>query len=607
MQWGGSLLRSLPQWTPKPWSSATSSCIDTTSHEYKALELLVNGREDGLHPDAYTYVNLLKACCSICDIALGKMLHTDACMTGSISNAFIGNILISMYGKCGDMKDAEAVFTQMPQRDIVSWNALLSAYVREGQGYRALQLYRQMQFEDSDCDTRTFMFVLRACTILAEAEDSVNTWRGRGLTRSMCVEIVQALHATVRRRRMIQSMHISNALVNFYVKCKMFHEAQNVISTLHKRDITIWTAQLSVCVQQGEGERALQMFRRMQEEGLTPDQVVFILAIQSCITIIERAESLPIQVEARTVISLEIGKALHADAHKEAISSFPNVLNTLLNLYGKCRALQEAEEVFESTSRCDIVSWTVMLLIYIKDGQGDRVLQLYQHLQKQHVPLNDAIYMCLLQACCLTGSLEICHHLYFELVANQIDADPSVATTIIQAYGSCARMLDAQEAFEMIMYPDFVLWTACINGHCEGGNSLASLALFERLNLERITPDIIIFSSVLLACKHAGLVDEALNIYVSLTATINLRPNLQHNGILIDLLGCAGNFKQVENILEQTTMHIDSTIGLSLLGSCIKHGNLKLAEKIFGTAIDQPGLETIAFILMSNLYVEFQH
>lgn len=598
------ILRALPCHTVFSWTAIISAYADA-GYGSKALEMYLCMQEDGLEPDGYTFVSLFKACGSIPDLKEGRKLHTEARARGFTCDMFVCNTLISMYGKCGAIEEAEDVFCQLSSRDTVSWNAMLSVYVEQGQGQRALQLYRQMHYEGKSFDSHTLMFALRACSIcLVETEDSCHRSKEKGLTRAKCLEIGQALHAIVRTKGMLHNVFIGNTLVSMYGKCGAIQEAENVLSVLSERDVVTWTAMLSACVEQGQGARALHMYRRMQEESKSPDQVAFVMAIQACTTIAEMAEALVMQKNLSKSMSLEIGKALHADAQRNGFGLDLIVGNAFLNLYGKCRAVQEAEEVFKVLVQRDVVSWCAMLSTYIEDGHGDKALWLYQQMQNQHITLNDVVFVCALQACRQTGSLETCKHLHFELVSNEFDEDLSVAATLIHAYGSSANMADGQEHFEKLPQLDFVLWTACIAGHAEEGNSFASLHMLEKLKLASINPDDVVFASALSACNNSGLVNEALEIFQSMTSDFGITPNAKHYGIIIDLLGRAGDFKNAENMLRQMPMQADSTIWLGLLGACGKHANLELAEQAFRNAVSLQPKEVTAFILMSNIYAD---
>eukprot|EP00250_Pteridium_aquilinum_P004607 c14815_g1_i2 orf=195-2444(-) len=598
------ILRTLPRHTVFSWTSIISAYADA-GYGSKALEMYLCMQEDGLDPDAYTFVSLFKACGSIPDLEQGKKLHAEARAKGFVFDVFVGNTLVSMYGKCGAIGEAEEVFCGLSQRDRVSWNAMISAYVEQGHASKALKLYRQMQHEGKSPDSHTVMFVLRACSIfVAETEDSCHRSQHKGSATEKLLEIGKCLHAVARKKGFSHNLFISNTLVNMYGKCRAIREAEDVLSVLSQRDVVTWTAMLSACIEKGQGEMALHMYRRMQEEGVMPDQVTFVMAIQACATIAETAEALVVQGKSRKIMSLEIGKALHADAQRNDFASDLIVGNALLNLYGKCRAVQEAEEVFGVLTQRDIVSWCAMLSSYIEDGHGDKALWLYRQMQDQGLTLNDVAFVCILQACRQTGSLEICKHLHFELVSIEFDEDPSVAATLIHAYGSCANMVDAQDFFEQLSKADFVLWTACIAGHAEEGNYFASLDMLEKLKLVSIKPDNVVFASALSACNHTGLVDEALKIFQSMKRDYDITPNAKHCGIVIDLLGRAGDFKRVENMLGLMKMQVDSTIWLGLLGACSKHANLELAEQAFRNAVSLQPKEVTAYILMSNIYAD---
>ncbi len=76
----------------------------------------------------------------------------------------MGNSLVDMYANlCGSMEDVWIMFTKMPSRNVVTWNALILGHVKLGQGHKALQLFHKMQKEDVQIDFVTFVGVLNAC------------------------------------------------------------------------------------------------------------------------------------------------------------------------------------------------------------------------------------------------------------------------------------------------------------------------------------------------------------------------------------------------------------------------------------------------------------
>lgn len=68
-----------------------------------------------------------------------------------------------MYAICGAISDAKKAFSSMDERDLVSWNSLLSGCAHHGYGREAVQLFEQMQKTEITPDGTTFLVVLSAC------------------------------------------------------------------------------------------------------------------------------------------------------------------------------------------------------------------------------------------------------------------------------------------------------------------------------------------------------------------------------------------------------------------------------------------------------------
>jgi hypothetical protein len=62
----------------------------------------------------------------------GKQMHTIAIVLGFERNSTVWNCLIDMDGKCGSMESSRKVFDTTICRDQVSWDTIISSYVRFG-------------------------------------------------------------------------------------------------------------------------------------------------------------------------------------------------------------------------------------------------------------------------------------------------------------------------------------------------------------------------------------------------------------------------------------------------------------------------------------------
>ncbi|MCO5568923.1 hypothetical protein L7F22_022626 [Adiantum nelumboides] len=182
---------------------------------FDALRVYQYMLDDHIEPDRYTFVSLLKACGSIPDLASGRKFHAQAVQVGIALDMFVGNSLVSMYGNCGEVFEAEKVFYEMPLHTTVSWNSMMSAYLVDGQGELALQLYSQMHTRGGSYDHATSVLALQACSTLVEEN---NFCADRQLTGFLPLNIGRALHADLRRTGFASQIFIASTLVRLYGK-----------------------------------------------------------------------------------------------------------------------------------------------------------------------------------------------------------------------------------------------------------------------------------------------------------------------------------------------------------------------------------------------------
>eukprot|EP00250_Pteridium_aquilinum_P018875 c24220_g1_i1 orf=301-1065(+) len=138
------MLNMLPRLTVVSWTIVIAGLADCNRCR-EAFFMYQHMQHNNVEPNEYTFVALLRACASSFDLEKGKDLHADIRRLGFDTNLFVASALVTMYGRCGSVSNAENVFCGLLEHDAVLWTAMLSVYVEQGHGEKALQLYRQMQ------------------------------------------------------------------------------------------------------------------------------------------------------------------------------------------------------------------------------------------------------------------------------------------------------------------------------------------------------------------------------------------------------------------------------------------------------------------------------
>ncbi|OMO65538.1 hypothetical protein COLO4_31153 [Corchorus olitorius] len=98
------------------------------------------------------------------ELSLGRQIHALSLKCQPSDDVAMGNALIDMYAKSGEMKDANKVFNEMDERNVISWTSIIAGYGRHGDGHEAIALYEKMEHEGLRPNDVTFLSLLFACS-----------------------------------------------------------------------------------------------------------------------------------------------------------------------------------------------------------------------------------------------------------------------------------------------------------------------------------------------------------------------------------------------------------------------------------------------------------
>ncbi|XXG69498.1 hypothetical protein AAC387_Pa06g2346 [Persea americana] len=130
----------------------------------EAIALFHAMKKAGLEPDKITMVGVLSACASVGALDLGTWIDGYASQKGLLHNIYVGTGLIDMYAKCGSLDRALQIFEEMPWKNVVCWNAMISGLAAHGHGQEAILLFTRMVEDGTVCPNDiTFVGLLSAC------------------------------------------------------------------------------------------------------------------------------------------------------------------------------------------------------------------------------------------------------------------------------------------------------------------------------------------------------------------------------------------------------------------------------------------------------------
>ncbi|MED6136542.1 hypothetical protein PIB30_057026 [Stylosanthes scabra] len=240
-----------------------SSLRATTTERKVCSTVLMEQQSLGI--DVCFLSRALSSCGSHCDIFGGVQYHCLAITAGFIANVYVGSSLISLYGRCGLLGDAYRVFDEMPERNIVSWSAIIAAFAQEWRVDVCLELFCQMRgLAGLKPNCFTYTSLLSACM------GSGALGHGKG---AHCQIIHMGFH---------YYLPIENALIAMYSKCGAIDDALYIFESMQRKDVVTWNSMIAAYAQHGLAQEAISLFEEMMNQGVNPDAVTYLGLLSSC-------------------------------------------------------------------------------------------------------------------------------------------------------------------------------------------------------------------------------------------------------------------------------------------------------------------------------------
>ncbi|XP_024528922.1 pentatricopeptide repeat-containing protein At4g39530-like isoform X2 [Selaginella moellendorffii] len=577
--------------------------------ERLGLEVFSSMQREGYKPDARSFVAVLKALASLAAaeegreiegklvkeecLKQGRILHSQARISGYESNVFLANTLVDMYAKCGSLVDARRAFASMPRRSVVSWNAMLLGCADNGEAEEGMRLFESMQIGGScEPDARTFVAALKNCSIQSVKEEA-------RLVDGMLLKLESlkrgmAIHAEAARRKHDLDGYVTSSLVDMYAKCGSLGDARKVFEGMPYRSVVAWNALLLGCVENREAEMALELFSSMQ----SPDALSFVAALKACILLATT------DGDAGRV-SLERGMAIHTRAAKLGYDSETNVLGTLADLYSKCGSFTDAMRVFHRSSRRHRVLWNTLILSYVDSGEPELALEIFLRLRAndpERCAPDARTFAAALKACGSVVSMEISAVIHADILRRGLEKDGVLVTCLVDACCRCGRMVAAQHVVDALVSEDLIAWNALLTGYSRHGDHERVLELFERMRGEGLEPDSITFMAVLSACGHCGLVERGKRFFKAMVSNFRIQAEIEHYHCMVDIFGRANRLGDALETVRSMPFRPTAVTWTIVLGACRKWKDVVVGRLAFESLLAMNEADTAAYMLMGNIY-----
>ncbi|XP_060181050.1 pentatricopeptide repeat-containing protein At2g22070-like [Lycium barbarum] len=570
------------------WTTLISS-YTRSNQPHKALHLFSNMIHQAhsnpkARPNHFVFTAIVSAIGSAPKhLVLGQNLHAHVVKSGFITgNIIVETAFLNLYAKCGVLECARKVFDEMFERNLVTWNAVISGYVQNGEVCEGLELFYRMKCRE----------------FYAPDEYSVAT------VLSGCGRVESAEKVFVGSERDLVSKLVK---IRGYVFNHMYDEAVKYILSMENAveilvtDHTIFVPLLTTCAKMHLLDAGKQV------HGL------FITLVDSCNTAQESRAIIGSALIDMYSKCCDIGKARKAFESWLPERHLP-LWNSLLSGYINNGLIEDAKAFFEDMPDKTIVSWTSMMTGYVQKDLPQECLNLlakmYSGEEGSRLEGNCLTFVVALEACSHLTDLNKGKQIHAKIIRALPDADDNVAvgTALVDMYSKSGSLCYTLRLFDAMEEKNVVSWTSAILGFAVHGFAFQARELFQRMVNMGIKPNEVTFIAVLTACRHCGLVDEGMQYFTQLRERYGLIPDEEHYTCLIDLLGRNGRLEEAWHLVEEMEEnHLSDrcstgAIWAALLGACQLYENVEIGKKVAEKMMKKEKQVSTASVALSNVY-----
>ncbi|XP_015878568.1 pentatricopeptide repeat-containing protein At1g77170, mitochondrial [Ziziphus jujuba] len=316
------------------------------------------------------------------------------------------------------------------------WNNIIRSYTRLEAPRKALFVYVYMSRAGVLPDSYTLPIVLKA------------------VCQYFAIEIGKQLHSVAVKLGLQSHEYCESGFINIYCKAGEFENASKVFDQNPERKLGSWNAIIGGLSQAGRAREAMNMFLELRTCGFLPDDLTMVSITSAC----------------GSLGDLDLALQLHKCVYQAKTIGKEDLLmlNSLIDMYGKCGRMDLAYRVFLRMEHRNVSSWTSMIVGYATHGYINEAFECFRCMIDGGVRPNHVTFIGVLSACVHAGMVQEGKN-YFEMMQNFYGITPR-----LQHYGCMVDLLGKagllQEARQMVedmpVEANSIIWGSLM-GACE--------------------------------------------------------------------------------------------------------------------------------------------
>ncbi|KMT02216.1 hypothetical protein BVRB_9g206760 [Beta vulgaris subsp. vulgaris] len=394
----------------------------------------------------------------------------------------------------------------------------------------------------------------------------------------------------------------------------IFHQVQRPHSFL-------WTALIRGYVYNGPIYEAISFYSCMRRNGIRPTSFTFCTLFKG----------------GASMGDVGLGCQLHGQMFKFGgfgSELFLHAGNSLIDLYVKSGVLESARKVFDEMPMRDVISgtslivayakggdmeaatelfveldvkdavvWTAMITSYAQNARPKEALEMFDRMQRCGIKADEFTLAGVISACAQLGTIKYSMRIrdIAERSGHGPDRNVVIGSALVDMYAKCGRVDDAYEIFKVMRERNVYTYSSMILGFAVHGRATEAMQLFNEMETTDIRPNNVTLLGVLMACSHAGMVEEGRRLFGSMEETYGVTPTSDHYTCMVDFLGRSGHLEEALAVAKTMPLDPHGSVWGALLGACNIYNNPDIAEVAASHLFELEPNNIGNYVLLANI------
>ncbi|KAL8145902.1 hypothetical protein AgCh_003874 [Apium graveolens] len=530
------------------------------------------------------YEHLFSLCASNRSIIDARKVESHLNTFATTPPAFLINRAIECYGKCRCLSDARELFDEMSHRNGGSWNAMITAYGKNGCAEEGLSVFLEMNGVGVLPNEITFASVLGCCGVVLEL----------GLARQV--------HGLVFKLGFDGNVILGCSLVDVYGKSSVMGDARKLFDETENANVVSWNVIVRRYLDNGEGREAVFMFSEMIRKNLVPMNYTVSNALGAC----------------SSIFALNEGSQIHGYSLKTNFKEDSVVLTSLMNMYLKCGALGDARVIFDRLGTMDLGHWTSMVSGYAKHGDildarelfnsmpvrslisWNAMLDGYTHLSQFEEAL-DFVFLLLkeirdidyvtvgliLHVCAGLLDVELGKQVHGYSFRHGLCSNGFVVNALLHMYGNCGNLRSCRILFyHMGSLRNYYSWNAVLTTLARHKMSEEALIVFSKMITDSETkPSSYNCGTVLSVCANISALNTGKEVHGFMVRNGNIF-DVVATGALVDMYSKCWRVEYAFKVFQRAACR-DLILWNCMLLGCCHNNKVDLVFELFELMNDE--------------------